>query len=111
MTIDKTIITALSSFGYACYHNVYTGTDDTYFVMNYDVVPDDYSDDSPDYNRYLCQVHLYCPITMNTISIAKQIKLAIENGGFSYPEQTDASDEETQHLVFSFEGIEYIERE
>lgn len=111
MTIDKTIRTALSPFEYACYRNTYTGTDETYFVFNYDVVPDAYYDDSPYYNKYLCQVHLYCPITTNTIVIAKNIKVALENAGFTYPEQVDASDEDGQHLVFEFDGIEYIERE
>lgn len=111
MTIDKTIRTALSPFEYACYHNTYTGTDEVYFVFNYNVLPMAFSDDSPFYNQYLCQVHLYCPITMNTITLAKQIKIAIENAGFTYPEQEDASDEDNQHLVFEFEGVEYIERD
>ena len=111
MTIDKTIITALSSFGYACYHDTYTGQDETYFVFNYGVAPSSYSDDRPDYNRYLCQVHLFCPITLNTVSLAKQIKLALEDADFTYPEQIDASDADSQHIVFEFEGCEYIERE
>lgn len=111
MTIDKTIISALSLFNYACYHDTYTGTDETYFVFNYNVIPTAYSDDNPFYNRYSCQIHLYCPITMNTITLAKQIKLAIENAGFTYPNQENASDVDTQHLVFEFEGIEYIERD
>jgi len=111
MTIDKTIRTALAPFDYACYHNTYTGTDETYFVFNYNVVPDDYSDDSPEYNRYLCQVHFYAPYTFNSITLAKQVKLLLENAGFTYPEQVDASDEEGQHIVFEFEGVEYIDRE
>jgi hypothetical protein len=35
----------------------------------------------------------------------------LENAGFTYPEQVDASDEEGQHIVFEFEGVEYIDRE
>lgn len=111
MTIDKTIRTALAPFGYECYHNTYTGLDQTYFVFNYTVVPDDYSDDKPDYNRYICQVHFYAPFTFNSITLAKMVKVALENADFTYPEQTDASDEEGQHIVFEFEGIEYIDRE
>ena len=111
MTIDKIIRTALEEFGYACYHDVYTGEDETYFVFNYNVVPDAYSDDSPFYNRYLCQVHLFCPITLNTTSLAKRIKLALEDAGFTYPEQEDASDVDSQHLVFEFEAVEFIERD
>lgn len=111
MTIDKTIRTALAPFGYEVYHNTYTGTDDTYFVFNYDVVPDDYGNDSPEENTYLIQVHLYSLLTFNTISLAKQVKLALERAGFTYPEQTDASDEDNQHLVFECEGVEYIDRE
>lgn len=111
MTIDKTIISALSEFGYPCYRDVYTGEDEIYFVFTYNVMPDAYSDDCPEYHDYMCQVHLWCPSTFNTISIAKRIKLSLENAGFTYPEQVDASDEDNQHLVFEFDAIEHIERE
>lgn len=110
MTVDKTIRTALEPFEYDAYHNTYTGLDEIYFVFNYNVVPDSYSDDEPEYNRYVCQVHLYAPMTYNSITIAKQVKLALENAGFTYPEQVDASDEDGQHLVFECEFVEYIER-
>ena len=114
MTMNDTIRTALSFYGllkYPCYANTYTGKDDTYFVFNYNVVPDDYGDDEPNHVRYLIQVHFYCPSTLNTIEIAKKVKLALEKAGLTYPEQVDASDEEGQHIVFECEGIEWIERE
>lgn len=110
MTINKAIRFALSIFPYECYYNTYTGTDETYLVFNYTMVPDAYSDDEPEYNRYLCQVHFYAPFTFNSIAISQQIKQVLEDAGFTYPEQTDASDEEGQHIVFEFEGIEFIDR-
>lgn len=113
MTINDAIRTALSYYGhfeYPCYANTYTGKDDTYFVFNYNVVPDSYGDDEPEYARYIIQVHFYCPMTLDTVEIAKKVRLALEKMGFTYPEQVDASDEEGQHIVFECEGIEYIER-
>lgn len=111
MTINEQIRAALEEFEYPCYHNVYTGEEQTYFVFNYTVIPDSYSDDSPEYNRYLCQVHLYSLITLNTITLSKRIKLALEEAGFTYPEQVDASDDDSQHIVFECVGVEYIERD
>ncbi len=105
MSIASTVRDALAFTSYPVAQNLYTGAESRYFVFNYQTVPLAHADDSPDYERVLMQVHLYCPNTMNTMTLKKQVKDALENAGFTYPSSENVGDETAQHIVFECEGL------
>ena len=101
----KKIKEVLDVFGYKVSTNIYTGSEQIYFVISVNAFPDDFADDGPQHIKYLCSVHLYCPHLFSTTVLKKQVKKALHDAGFTYPTEIDASDE-TQHIVFEFEGAD-----
>ncbi len=102
--IDADIRAAVASFSYPCAANEYAGTAETYFVFNYSVIPVDFSDDEPQHEKYLVQLHLVAPLTSDLAATRKLIRQAIQ-AAFMYPTETNVSDEKKQHFVFEFEGV------
>lgn len=108
MTVEKRIKAALEPFGYKVAQNQYEGNDKTYFVFNYTTVPVFFRDDAPGYDRVLVQVHFYAPNVLNTTELKRQVKLALQSAGFTYPSMVSAGDENGQHLVWECEIEEQI---
>jgi len=108
-TVNARVVNALAPTGYKVYTNSYTGGDDVYFVFLLDVVPDFFANDVVQYVINNFTLHLYCPLTMNTVALRKQIKSLLQDAGFTYPNEMDASDEHYQHIVFDFECEEYVD--
>lgn len=110
-SVNEKIVNALAFTGYKVYANTFTSTDPAYFVFLIDVDPDMFANDEAQYGVNDVSLHFYCPITQNTVALRKQIKRAIQTAGFTYPNEVDASDEHLQHIVFEFEGEEYLNGE
>lgn len=108
MNVNQLIEETLSQFGFPCATNIYTGEKHTYFVMTVNSLPADMADDEPGHIRNLVSLHLFCPNTTNTNRLRKRVKKALLLNGFTYPTETDASDKESQHVVFEFENAEGI---
>lgn len=108
MTINEVLQEALSILDVPVYPKVFEGTEDSYIVFNYNTVPIDFADDAPEHERYLIQVHFFCPLGSNSLSDAKQIREALFEAGMTWPEVSDASDQSGQHLVFECEMAEGI---
>ena len=111
MTVESRIRTALASFEHKVYPDTYNGSDKTYFIMNYNTIPDDFGCNQPQHERALIQVHLFCPHGFNSVQLRKDIKLALLGAGFTYPSMTNASDEDGQHWVFEFQVAEATDGE
>ena len=111
MTIESRIRTALASFEHKVYPDTYNGSDKTYFVFNYNTIPDDFGCNQPQHERALIQVHLFCPHGFNSVQLRKDVKLALLHAGFTYPYTTNASDEDGQHWVFEFQVAEATDGE
>lgn len=109
MSIESRIRTALASFEHKVYPDTYNGSDKTYFVFNYNTIPDDFGGNQPWHDRALVQVHLFCPHDLNTVQMRKDIKLALLGAGFTYPSMINASDADSQHWVFEFETVEAVD--
>ena len=105
MTLNERLIEALSVLKIPIDPNEYQGKAEQYLVFNYNTIPDDFADDEPEHERYLIQVHFFCRIETNSLSCAKKIKRALFEAGMTWPEMTDASDKEGQHLVFECEWV------
>lgn len=110
MSINSEIIAAVEDIA-PCYPwEAYEGSQDKklsrYFVFNYDVVPCTFGDNDAPLERYLIQLHYFCPLGENTVRLRRQIKRSIATTeGFTIPSETNASDKAGQHYVFEFEGL------
>ena len=111
VSIESRIRLALDALGYKVYPDTYDGSDKTYFIMNYNTIPDDFGCNQPQHERALIQVHLFCPHTFDSVKLRKDIKLALLGAGFTYPSMTNASDEDGQHWVFEFQVAEATDGE
>lgn len=109
MTINERLIEALSMLGIPVTFREFQGDEDRYIVFDYNTIPIDFADDEPDHEKYLIQVHLFCPLGTNSISDTRKIKEALFEAGMTWPEMTDASDKDSQHLVFECENAEGID--
>lgn len=106
--VEKRIRSALAFTGYKVYNGTFTSTDKYYFVFLIDVVPRMFADDVVQYGIDSIALHFYCPVTANTVDTRKQVKLALQDAGFTYPSEVNASDEHMQHIVFEFQAEEYL---
>lgn len=100
MTLNEKIVNTIeTATGVSCYYLTYTGDDEVYFVFNYFMRPEMFSNQAQ-FERYRIQLHLFAPVIYNSCELKKIVKNALEQNGFTYPTETDASDNETQHTVF-----------
>lgn len=85
-----------------------------YFVFNYSTFPDTFADDLPCYEKYLIQVHYFCPIADSTVNIRRWIKRALFEADFTWPDETavrkqnQTGDSGGQHYCFECETLEVI---
>lgn len=102
MSCDEAINTAFGEI-LPLFPNVYTGTELTYLVYNYYVIPEVFANSVSHASRYTIQLHLYLPHKANPNEIKLSIINACIDNGFTYPSMTNASDKDGQHYVFEFE--------
>ncbi len=109
MSPAQRIRNAVAFTGLPCYQNEYTGNDSRYMVFTIGTQPLLFADDVPWAERILAQLHLHLPNTENSTSMQSQIKRAIADADFTYPETESVGDENGQHIVFMFEREEGLE--
>lgn len=102
--INEELIKALTPICPNVYPDVYTGTQTEYIVFLYDIRPVNFGDDYPFNVTYDVRVHYLAPLKKNVIETRLEIIKAIANIDFAtYPEETNATDDEGQHFVYDFE--------
>ena len=84
----------------------YTGDALEYVVWNYSVIHVVWAEHAPHAARYLVQVHLYLPHGKNPQEPIQALSRAVYDAGFTWPDLTDASDEEGQHWVLECEYVD-----
>ncbi len=109
MSVDAKIVAALNPLGFDVENSVSFTKNKTYFAFNYSVIPADFADDAPQHERFLVQVHFFCPLNVNITKQKKIICRALFAAGFTWPEVTDASDENGRHIVFECEIAEGVD--
>lgn len=113
MSVNQKIISALSPLGYPIVPDMYSGTGEIYMTFSYGSYGGLFADDKPLSDIYLAQIHLFAPIGWDGAEARRQIKKALFEIGFTWPEETDANSEakiekpQKQHIVFKC-GIEEI---
>lgn len=110
MSVNKRIIEAVQDIAPCFPWEAYEGNEDpqlkSYFVFDYCVYPLIFGDDTPYLERYAIQLHYFCPLSENSLSARKKARNAIYRAGFTFPEEINGSDNEGQHYVFDFEGLD-----
>lgn len=109
MSVDAQIKAALSGFGDPVENAIYQDKAERYYVFNYSTLGAGYADDNPIHERFLIQVHLFAPISENITSRIKETKKALSDAGFTWPSTTNASDEDSRHIVFECETAEGVD--
>ena len=109
MSVDERIKTALDYFRYDVSNKISYAKDATYFAFNYTVIPSDYADDAPCHERYLVQVHFFCPLNVNITGLKKRVRQRLYAAGFTWASVEDLSDENGRHIVFEFEDAEGVD--
>ena len=107
-SVDKRIRSALIPFGYDVEKGVYRGEDNTYFVFGYNTIPIQPSDDTPEFERYLIWVRIVAPVTVKLTALLRQVKRALEQAGFTYPQSTLVDDADAQEYLLETEWAEQI---
>lgn len=103
--VDTALKDALVPFGLPLERSIYQGMEKKYITYNYSTIPMDYSDDAPERERYLIQVHIFAPLKENINSLVRDIKSALFAAGFSYPESIPASTANERHIVLETEAV------
>ena len=112
MTLNKRIITTLSSLGYPVDFGKHEGDSDKYIVFNIvDERGDHFADDAPQAETGYIQVHFFAHKDFNHNTVKKNIKNLLFNAGFTYPRVQTLYEDDTKlfHLIFETEytgGIE-----
>lgn len=113
MTVNEQIKTALAPLALPVKPDRYKGDEESYLVFNYTTMGMGFSDDAPGYERYLVQVHYFCPEGVSSIAIREKIKRMLFNAGFTWPDEVNAADssmqkndDNKQHYVFECEYVE-----
>ena len=103
--INDAIIEALRPTGIYTTANRKQAKTNVYFVFNYDSTGDNFGDDAPNNERYLIQIHLFCPPDKDTVELIGKVKKLLFENDFTFPEMINDSDEEAQHLIFECEKV------
>lgn len=109
MTVDARIVSALSPFGDDVENAISHSTDRQYYAFNYTTIPTDFADDAPGHERYLVQVHFFAPLAANITARKLATKRALYTAGFTWPQETDATNENGRHIVLECEIAEGVD--
>lgn len=112
MSVEARVKAALGAFGDPVEKSVFTTPardgPQRYYTFQCESLGADFGDDEPGSERWLVSIHLFAPPDENCVRRGRMTKRALFNAGFTWPQMTDASDQDGQHLVFECETVEGI---
>ena len=103
--VDNALQAALQPLGLPVYPVLYTGQDLEYIVTNHTSIHAVYAERAPQAARHLVTVLYFLPWKKNPNPMILQISQALFAQGFTWPNVTDASDNEGQ--IYALE-CEYV---
>lgn len=106
MDIYERICTAVTPVVPVCVPVTYTGAAQEYCTFNVTDIPDAEGDNAPTQMRHLVQLHYYLPLDQNPILTKRALRQAVLAAGFTYPEETNSSDDDGYHYVLEFEDVD-----
>ena len=114
INMDQKIIQALANTELLVRPNIYNrcgGEEplpDSFITFTYSTAGEDFADDLPRRERYRISVHVYCPLSLDSVSLRQQIKQDLFDAGFSWPCELNQGDELGQHYVFQTDWFEWL---
>lgn len=110
MTEFEKIIEAIKDFGFPYEPDVYSGDEEQYFVYNYaDERGSLYADNMPESVIASVQIHFFLPAEENFIKLKNQIRRALLQQGFTFPEVTVLTEGRKRHIIFECDIEEDME--
>lgn len=111
MNINRHLKALLAPLGLPVAFNVDTHHRERCLTFNYVQQPFQFADNKPIYWKYLVQVHLFLPLTEDSLSLRSRIAAALVSGGLTWPEVQDLTGENSrqssrQHILFESECID-----
>lgn len=106
MTINERVIAAVKPIVPVCVPDNYTGAEPIYTVFSVDEGGSLFADDIAYAVTASVMLHLFLPLGVNPLQLKRRLQRAIVDADFTYPETTNATDEEYQHYVFEFSDVE-----
>lgn len=104
MTAFEAIVQAIEKFECSYAPDIYTGNAKRYFTYNYaDQRATEFADDKPLNLVASVQVHFHLPVNENFIRIQEEIRQALFEKGFTYPETIVRKEDKTRHIIFECE--------
>lgn len=106
MTVNQKIIEALKPFEIPVIPDVYEGNEKEYCTFNYaDDRGGDFGDNKPLTDIAYMQIHYFAPLKKDYLKKKREIRKALFEAGFTYPEVTENNEYENgiRHLVFECE--------
>ncbi len=103
MTAAEKIRETLKDFERPVINGLYLGSEKEYFVFIFSVIPAMNADDRPNMERYLTQLHYFCPHDVDCTKLRQAVKEKLFDAGWTWPDEVDATDETSRHYVFECE--------
>ena len=114
LTVNEQIIQALQRFGYPIAQGFYEGKQKEYITFD---LPDDrgtcYADDGPGDTIVDVKIHLTVPLEKDYLTTKKEIRKALYQAGFAYPDVTVLTepDGRNRRIIFETQIDNYDELE
>lgn len=113
MSVESRVKAALDAFGHPVEKSLlYAASNERplrYYTFVCESFGDDYGDDEPGCERWLVHVHFFAPLGESCLRQVRETKRALFAAGFTWPQCTDATDQDGQHYVFQCEAADFIE--
>ena len=103
MNVDAALQGALRPLGLPVYQHRYTGEEIRYITTKHSTIQAVFGEGTPEAAVHMVQVHLFLPAEENPTELKLRVSRALGEADFTWPSETDASDEDGQHYVFECE--------
>lgn len=108
MSVDERLNSLLLNYNLDVEQGEYTGQSESYITFNLRTVPVGFADDTPEWEKYLIEIHLFGPLSSDLEAIAKKISAALFENDFAYPSKWNADDKYHRHLILETEYVEVV---
>lgn len=111
MSVNEVLRSALAPTGLPCVPDTHTPGAETYYTFSVDTVPAAWGNNAPDAEICDVSVHLWAPGQANVLALRAQTRRLLSEAGFTWPSETDASDEDGQHYLYECQILQPVPRE
>ena len=100
MSLNERIIQALAPAGIPCVPDTHAPDGGTYYTFAYNTAPAAWGNNSPDAEICDVSVHLWGAAGVNLLALRLRTRQLLHAGGFTWPYEVNASDEDGQHYLY-----------